>query len=66
MRRPPDDGGAGTAMGGEDEDDPMAGVDRSGDGAGADQRLIVGVGVEEDDGPGGHRPILSERSLRVP
>jgi hypothetical protein len=55
------------AGGGQHEDDPPAGRGQARHRAAGEDRLVVGMGVEEDDSPrrfGTHPPCLAQPSMR--
>lgn len=51
--------GSSPSIGGQHKHYPMSGIDRTGDGAGTDEGLIIRMGMEEHDGSGRHVPIVS-------
>ena len=51
--------GSSSSIGGQHKHHPMSGIDRTGDGAGTDEGLIIRMGMEEHDGSGRHVPIVS-------
>ena len=56
----------GASVGGQHQHHTVTRIDGPGDGAGADERLIVRMGVEEHDRAGGHPTIVAAGATPLP